>query len=96
MRTQIEVTARDIQKGEPKTHWACPIARAIKRVVKRVIDVEVEADGVILYSVFDDSHDTLPIRVRNFIYKFDTGKQVKPLTFTLNIPVQYLKKGHIK
>lgn len=92
----VQVTREDIQKGQPKSAFLCPIARAIKRATGvrdvEVDDCRIKVDG--LEEMFD-----LPREIVEFIEAFDenndsaTGrsiprlKRVKPFGFLLHLPV---------
>jgi hypothetical protein len=85
----VEVTATDIKLGVIGNFSGCAIARALKRL--RLKNVEVEAQAV----TFDKGtgknrrrfYYDLPKRVTKFIERFDEGStRLKPFTFTLRKP----------
>jgi hypothetical protein len=90
MRVKIEVTQDDIEKGKRNQCNLCPVARAVKRVAHiwgvgspGVYPTERMAP---LNSIAD-----LPYKARTFVCRFDNALPVKPFTFTLNIPKEYLR-----
>jgi len=89
---KIKVTTEDIIKGRRNSTDRCPIARAAKRVLKKV-------DGV-MGDVIDFKFDTilqednmciLPIKAQRFIAHFDDDKKVKPFTFQVSVPVKFIR-----
>lgn len=85
---RVEVTAEDIARGECGDPERCPIAKALKRMLRRRKGVEVGGFSV---SIDSDpsrrdapSHTAyLPAKAAAFVTDFDMGKPVKPFTFTL-------------
>ena len=77
----VEVTQRDIDDGEPRNCYMCPVALALQRVTGLSVDV----DGPILYLFPMHASKLLycyaPVPVRAFMNRFDTGKPVQPFTF---------------
>lgn len=73
---RILITQEDINKGQRKNPFECPIAKALKRIIKNseivVFSYNVTVDDFRLYpkdrKTFQD-----------FIYNYDRGKPVKPL-----------------
>ena len=81
MKKKINVTKRDIQLGEKDNALDCPVALAVKRhLPSRCLQVGSET------VTFDCGSIFLPESAREFIHRFDTGKRVKPFSFTLEIP----------
>jgi len=75
--------------GDPE---ACPIARAINRLVKKSVGVQVIGDDGVEFTHKDKFYvRKLPKKALNFIYDFDTGEAVEPIEFNLNIPEALLK-----
>lgn len=73
------------------TAWCdCPIARAVKKVVKPGTRVEV-MDTVQLYTFTPEGiYLPMPTKASDFIDAFDGHKKVKPFSFFLNIPKRFL------
>ena len=88
IRVPVEVTDKDIAKGKPRTDNACPIALALKRIVRPRYEAMVGYADVWHYTPDGDElpTTTLPQRAVSFIDKFDTGKPVHPTTFVLALP----------
>lgn len=82
--TRIEVTEKHIKKGNPEDPFNCPVALAVRAVTKKPI-VGVVEDRIILaddeYS--DQTKFVVPKKVTRFIERFDDGKSVQPLSFSL-------------
>lgn len=76
---KIEVTKRDIQKGERGSCRWCPVARAVARATNYKKLVLVASDHVDI----NDKDFNLPLRVQRFIACFDMGDDVKPFSFNL-------------
>jgi len=83
---RIFVTAKDIREGAKSACEACPVARAIKR---RVTCRVVVGMGFISFGL--KSSVLTPTQVANFIDRFDGGKKVKPFSFLLDVPKQYVR-----
>ncbi len=77
---KIEVTQRDISRGERGSITHCPVALAIKRATRRGACVSNECASV------GDEDIFLPARVGKFIEAFDARKPVKPFTFIMRKP----------
>jgi hypothetical protein len=89
MRTIIKVGIR----GKLAMPQSCPVAVAIRKVVKRGCLISVGPDdATITRSKFEKGWKTkLPEAAKLFILAFDRGLKVKPFTFKLNIPKEYLR-----
>ena len=93
----INVTARDIRRGEPDNPSYCPVAIAIHRKTgEHNIEVSCLSIFNTIYhndykdsgKVFKDSEKIFidsPKKVQKFVSKFDDGKKVKPFKFQLDI-----------
>ena len=73
----ITVTSYDIGAGDTRCPESCPIALAILRDHPQSA-VAVYDD----YMVLDDKRLELPIDAQRWIYQFDAGNTVEPITFT--------------
>ena len=94
MNTTITVTQEDINQGVRRKCDSCPIALAINRILRmeyksscfaHVYIKNRETGGVIYRTI------PLPDIAFNFILNFDRKEEVYPITFTLDIPKEYLK-----
>ena len=88
MNIKIKVTKEDIQKAVRCSQTKCPIANAIRRQLKRPPgSVYANAFWVAVYELGAPSRPLVtwkPTRAaEKFMSDFDTGKKVKPTTFTL-------------
>lgn len=92
-RVRVNVTREHIEAGETGSPCACPIARAVKAVVKRNVHVDVDVVDVALIEGGDIEARPLSKRASEFVVAFDSGYDVKPFAFTLNIPKRYLRKA---
>lgn len=91
MKVKIEVTKEDIKNGTPQDAGKCPIALAAKRKVKNmgwVIADRLYIDG---YPEGEEKFIDMPKKCEAFIDKFDMVKPVKPFSFTLNVPLEFIK-----
>lgn len=79
----INVTAKDIQLGQPGSPLRCPIARAIGRKLTRYASQYVNNQRV---SLFDGTTICLlPGAARNFIVAFDNKRGVSPFKFNIEV-----------
>ena len=83
MRHTITVTDEDIERGVRKSYKFCPIACAMRRkkwdvlaVIEQYAEIDVEGDEVKF---------KLPYDAQKFIVNFDTGKEVAPFEFEVDI-----------
>lgn len=83
-RLRVEVTAEDIADGRREHCERCPVARAMRRAIGRVVWV----GGAGQWGIGNRSPQPkrLPLRVTDFITAFDTGRPVSPFTFNLDVP----------
>lgn len=85
---KINVTATDIKRGEPLCSDNCPIARAIKRKLRKPVDVNV--NGPVMVGMVGRCENVkvigrLPPEARKFADDFDLGNLVEPFKFDLEI-----------
>lgn len=86
MKVIINVTANDIKYGKPRMTTSCPIARAVKRrTIGNFYSVGADTCWINEDIIF------LPSEARDFIVKFDRGREVKPFKFTLDVRKELLK-----
>lgn len=90
MRVKIEVTQDDIEKGRRRGSQTCPVARAIKRRLKAGIKAAVYGRAGFVKGWLRHMSD-MPGKTQRFVADFDSKRPVKPFTFTLNIPKEYLR-----
>ena len=84
---RIQVTAKDIKNGSRLACSRCPVALAVKRVVK-CFRVSVGADVLTVYYGPEGTGApynlfVLPSIAKNFIRMFDIGLPVSPIEFDL-------------
>jgi hypothetical protein len=82
VKVHVEVTERDIAKGEPGKPCGCPVARAVRRSIGYRKHVFVD-EGAIYGSKF---RVRFPPGVGDFVVKFDNHQPVKPFAFDLVLP----------
>lgn len=89
--TTIEVTADDIEQGEPCEGDACPIHRAMRRVLKHMVSCDVLSNCVWLGT--DDRTDRvmLPKSASEFVDVYDKDGNGIPFSFNLDIPDHFLR-----
>lgn len=84
--TVVKVTDRNIVNGEKSSALRCSIALAMKEWIPRLTVVQVTY--YYAYLTFDSIPEyriPLPNKVTDFIRDFDSGKEVEPFEFKLNI-----------
>jgi hypothetical protein len=85
MQVTIEVTQADIDAGAGRHcggGGTCPVALAAKRVFGERFQW-VPASGIELKGL---AWVPLPQEARNFIRAYDCHREVKPITFTVDVP----------
>jgi hypothetical protein len=75
----VRVTKDDIKRGKREDMQACPIARSLKRLGKR--QVEVAIFGGISWGT--NGYAKCPKEAKKFIRAFDRGRKVEPFKFYL-------------
>ena len=75
----VRVTADHIREGTPNSALTCPIAWAIKEQLGTSMPIEV-FEGLALA---DHMEARLPEIACEFVDRFDKGKHVEPIEFTL-------------
>lgn len=96
---QVEVTQDDIAQGERYSRRACPIARALDRIVKQDTVVVVGEWKVRLYpntkAYMEPAGEfrviEMPYQASGFVMRFDAGVDVRPLWLEFSIPEELLK-----
>lgn len=78
----IEVKRRDILLGKRRSSSSCPIAKAIRRRLKKPIRV----GSRLAWLGTNNTTIGLPMKARDFISRFDGGLKVKPFSFELMVP----------
>lgn len=90
--TTVKITRRDITNGSPEDSEACAIARAVKRLVKRNVQVHVLGADGIEFVTKDKTHTRkLNKTALDFIRRFDAGEEVEPTELSINVPEQLLR-----
>jgi hypothetical protein len=90
--TVVSVTKRDITKGEAGDPQSCPIALAIRRLVKKSVTADVQGDeGVEFIYKGKFCVRKLPVKAKDFIFDFDDLEAVEPFSFNMNIPKELLR-----
>lgn len=91
MLVKIQVTQEDINNGIKFKCESCPVALAIKRLLKPNVKVLV---GDIISFMTNDSSEwkdvVTPERVWDFLVQFDNKRPVQPFSFELDIPEDIL------
>jgi hypothetical protein len=90
MKVRIRVTEKHIDAGKPRKCNTCPIALAITDQTKAT-DVNVGVDNVLISAGGSYAKVELPEKAENFIADFDEEKAVKPFSFALDLPEEFLK-----
>ena len=76
---KIQIRKHDIDVGNRGCTTSCPVARAIKRVTDKPVDV------IGTYAKIGDKKVDLPYVVMKFIHEYDFEFNVQPLEFELEI-----------
>lgn len=85
MRVIVEVTAEHIRNGKPKDNMGCPLYWAIYPLVREKFFV----GSWLIFKVGIDVK--LPANAKYFVYLFDRGCSVKPFSFSIDLPADYLR-----
>lgn len=90
MRVRVQVTEKDIKFGRRCDLGGCPVALALRRVVRPSAEVQVDAEEVIVLMHGDRvGRASVPPGVAAFIRAVDWGgcpELVHPFSFTLALP----------
>lgn len=81
---KIEVTQEDIDTGIPGSACGCPVALAFRRLGFHFADVAARS-CFLAVGLTDGRVYSLPSIAADFISNFDTGREVKPLSFELEV-----------
>lgn len=109
MKLRVDVTAQDIKLGCQGGKYACPVAlafdRAIRRAAVRGLITQDTMFALLHAEVMPwwiklpgGGYQILSVRVQDFICNYDCGKKVKPLSFMLDLTPLYdgdLKGGDL-
>src|SRR5690348_11026030 len=90
----VKVTARHIQKGQPNFADSCPVALAVRSLVRKNVHVSVADDGPEILLCSDGTICTHKLRLAemNWIANFDDGEPVKPFQFKMRVRESMLSK----
>jgi len=86
----VNVTRRHINKGVKCDPWNCPVALAIKSVVKRGVKVSVALGFEFEYKGREYSRKWNK-KVNAFVAAVDAGEEVEPVELSINIPKELLR-----
>lgn len=78
---KIIVSAEDIKVGKAKSSQYCPLALVIRRALPDAGIIRVFSD----YLYISGTRVSLPRKARNFIILFDSGQNVEPFDFELEL-----------
>lgn len=100
MRIKIKVTKKIIKQSiallqNPllSSDRYCPIVLAIQKSIRNDDDIRIFVPHC-LWEVYRNNLPwaRLPIKALAFIHNFDSGAEVEPFTFTLDVPKEIIKK----
>jgi hypothetical protein len=96
----LVVTHGDLENGKPRSACFCPIARALKRIVKDGCAIYVIPDSVNLnrraFWADDSCNVPLPASLMAMLVAIDHGENVRPGEFEIpNFPVEFIRAGAI-
>jgi len=86
MKVRFRITQKDIREGLGGECRKCPVALAIARRVNQPVFVSPTPGINIGHYVWD-----MPIKILEFVTRFDWGMLVQPMSFTLDIPKEFLR-----
>lgn len=93
--TTIDVTVADIEAGERHECHVCPVALAVKRVLRRGLIPSVTGGYITLFESHRYEkliHIEAPDTVGRFVIDFDKGRSVAEFSFAIEIPQQFLRE----
>lgn len=88
MKTLIQVKQEHINQGSRINPFSCPIARALREKSEFIYGVTQEG---VDFVEMESYRIPLPDEAVSFIQAYDNKEAVKPFSFYLEIPSQYLK-----
>ena len=92
MKVKINVTQRDIDRGEYDSCLNCPNAIAIRRHLKSKYRNELK-----VYKHYVETNSAtladMPAIAHDWISSYDQEEKVRPFTYALDIPARYLRAG---
>lgn len=77
----IEVTEADIQVGQRKNCFDCPIALAVRRAYPEITNPEFNISVGVRHGFVGNARFWMPTEAAEFIKKFDAGETVEPFSF---------------
>lgn len=94
MLLHVEVTSEDAKNGRVNSCTLCPVALAVNRALEKagftykasVFTTEVCFFESWKFTMHPNSR--LPVAARDFIFRFDGGQDVEPISFDLELPEQ--------
>ena len=91
MELKVNVTAACISLGCKKDGFNCPVARAVMACLPNAWAADVGEDDVDINTSPRSKWVRVPLpkKVREFIGAFDKGLEVRPFSFTLNVPKEF-------
>lgn len=92
MRIKVQVNNTDIKSGKKCHAKRCPIALALKPLLKieyRVDKLQLSKGKIKTYA--KTKRRKFPLKAQSFIEKFDSGEKVKPFNFYIDVPKTWLK-----
>lgn len=91
---RVDVTQEDIFNGVKCSSSRCPVAQALKKIVKPEFYFSVGISNFTLMSTSPFkilAEGVVSSETKDFIKDFDRGFKVKPFSFDLTIPEKYPK-----
>ena len=93
MQLTVSITADDIRFGSPRNPSACPIARAMRPVVRDALELEAFNQFVLrvlrgrvdVTTAGRDWTGSLPAEASRFVRSFDEEDPVEPVRFTVDL-----------
>ena len=81
----VQVPKRHITRGEPGHAGRCAVALALTEMGYELVHV---GEAIVLIKGCDQHIYVTPVGVKEWMYRFDTDRPVKPFMFILDPPVR--------
>lgn len=91
MLVTVDVTPEDLSNGLPGNCGLCPVALAVRRIVRD--DVAIRVSMSILswrWPDYTTGSVDLPWTAENFIKRFDAACEIEPFEFEIDLPDELL------
>lgn len=84
----VTIERRNISRGIRKSHKVCPLVLSINPLLKK--GVHCTCDGAFLFVHYKWQYESdivpLPPNIIDWLFAYDNGKRVEPITATIDVP----------